>query len=663
MTTPMRWADSDSDDSDDEYNVNEESSDASKAEEAPISSDNQQNQATVSHTQPSFSSRDNYNSKYRNDNKSQIKHQQNPRHQNDHQKGGNVGNYGGGSKNRPQNPQHSHNKNNWKQLAKASSRFSSGNSDPSANIDGSAWMAQRKAKMEQDAKEQKQKKAGRLQQEQEQKQSRRKSQLSALKAAMCEIKQNQVEEVSQKAGPTTSEITASEVVDMPSSNVRILKKKTATAATATSNFDGDNENRNSQGQDSVESFKPQNEPKNQQDDMATKGSWRRAKASSVPSLAASKTPSHSTQPPPPPKYNYTIGESPSNASKQQPKLLHKAELQPDRSSVKFTRDRSGFTDNKLNSVSSVKLSSECAAEAKGQEIKARVAVSTYHKEQKTDVRIDTTNGDSNCGDKGERLQRVIVAFDDASGHPSTEKKKNKKNKQEKIGSNSGESDIASSNLKSKCHDDNNDEEAASTKTSSSRGSSTLQSSSRSSRGGGGGGGKNKGRGNSQRRDSRSNKSGRGRGRGRGREGRGSQNQSNVTIGSNVNECEGRGNLADSGKRGATQATIHSNTNNNSNSRNGSGRFAGREGKRRDSQSGGKKSPIPAKEGDRSNVKREPSSGRGRTKGARGNDGRGGRGHKAGRGGQRNSGKDSSKSSSAPTKKSHQPKYSYEIGKD
>ena len=72
-------------------------------------------------------------------------------------------------------------------------------------------------------------------------------------------------------------------------------------------------------------------------------------------------------------------------------------------------------------------------------------------------------------------------------------------------------------------------------------------------------------------------------------------------------------------------------------------------------------PIAAKEGNQGNEKRESSIARGRTKGARGNDSRGGRGHKAGRGGQRNSGKDASKSSSAPTKKA--PKYSYEIGKD
>ena len=140
----------------------------------------------------------------------------------------------------------------------------------------------------------------------------------------------------------------------------------------------------------------------------------------------------------------------------------------------------------------------------------------------------------------------------------------------------------------------------------------------------------------------------------------------MTTGTNVNEGKGRGNSADGGEKGVPHATTHSNSN-NPNSRNEGGRFSGRGGKRRDSQNGTNKSTIIGKEGNRSNEKREPASGRGRTKGARGNDGRGGRGHKAGRGGrsgQRDSGKYSSKSSSAPTKKSHSaPKYSYEIGKD
>jgi len=407
MTTPMRWADSDSDDSDDEYNVNEESSEASKSEEAPISSDNQQNQATVSHTIPSVSSRDNYKGKHKNDDKNQWQHQQNTQQPKNHQKGGNGGSYGGGGNNRAHHPQHSHNKNrggtgpeNWKQLAKASSRFSSGNSDSSANIDGSAWMAQRKAKMEQEAKEQNKKEAERLQQEQEQKQSRRKSQLSALKAAMCEIKQKQVQEVSQKAGSTSSG-----VVDMPSSNVRILKKNAATAATvtATSRFDG--ENSISQGQASSKSGKPQNDPKNcnQKVNMTSKGSWRRSKASSSPSLTASTTPSHSTQPSPPPKYSYTIGQAPSIISKQKQQSLHKTELQPDRSSVKFTRQQSGSTGNKINTVSDAKLSNQCDVEAKGQETKGRVAISTHHKEQITCDSTDTNNGDSNRGDKGKKI--------------------------------------------------------------------------------------------------------------------------------------------------------------------------------------------------------------------------------------------------------------------
>lgn len=132
MTTPMRWADSDSDDSDDEYNVNEESSKASNDDEAPLSSgDTQQSQAN--NAPRNLPSRDAYNSKYRNDNKGHRNHEQQNVHKKNKKNGGNGGNYGGGGKNRSQHAQHGHKKNrggpgpeNWKQLAKASSRFSSG---------------------------------------------------------------------------------------------------------------------------------------------------------------------------------------------------------------------------------------------------------------------------------------------------------------------------------------------------------------------------------------------------------------------------------------------------------------------------------------------------------------------------------------------------------
>ncbi len=118
MTTPMRWADSDSEDSDDGYNVNEESSEAFEAEEAPLPSYNQQNQA---HVPP----RDHYKSNHTSQNKGERKHQQSYNAKN-YQKGGNGGNYGGGK-----NKQYNSNKNrggggDWKQLAKASSRFSTG---------------------------------------------------------------------------------------------------------------------------------------------------------------------------------------------------------------------------------------------------------------------------------------------------------------------------------------------------------------------------------------------------------------------------------------------------------------------------------------------------------------------------------------------------------
>lgn len=117
MTTPMRWADSDSDDSDDGYNLNEESSEAFEPEEAPLPTYNQQNQA---HAPP----RDHYKSNYISQNKGDRKNQQSYQTKN-YQKGGNS-NYGGGK-----NRQHNSNKNrggggDWKKLAKASSRFSSG---------------------------------------------------------------------------------------------------------------------------------------------------------------------------------------------------------------------------------------------------------------------------------------------------------------------------------------------------------------------------------------------------------------------------------------------------------------------------------------------------------------------------------------------------------
>lgn len=122
MPTPMRWADSDSDDSDEEYNVNEESPEASEAEEEPIPSYNQQDQARTNHNVPQ---RDHFKSNFASQNRGERKYQ--PSHPaKNNQRGGNGNNFGGG-KNRQQN----FNKNrggakDWKQLAKESSRFSSG---------------------------------------------------------------------------------------------------------------------------------------------------------------------------------------------------------------------------------------------------------------------------------------------------------------------------------------------------------------------------------------------------------------------------------------------------------------------------------------------------------------------------------------------------------
>jgi len=123
----MRWADSDSDDSDGGYNINEEeSSDTSKTEEEPIFSDNQQNQATMTNI-PTFLKDKNNNDQF------QRKHQHHTHRPKTNRKGGSGGNYSGGGNNRFKNPHQSHNNNrggtgpeSWKQLAKASSRFSLG---------------------------------------------------------------------------------------------------------------------------------------------------------------------------------------------------------------------------------------------------------------------------------------------------------------------------------------------------------------------------------------------------------------------------------------------------------------------------------------------------------------------------------------------------------
>ena len=315
-------------------------------------------------------------------------------------------------------------------------------------------MAQRKAKKEQDEKEKKLKEAERLQQEQEEKQSRRKSQLTALKAAMHEIKQKQGEDQSQKAVPTTSG-----EADTCNSNVQILKKNTTPKTTA-SKLDGDSDVRSSFGQGRSKSDKVRKDTDNrtQMDDMTKKGSWRRAKASLAPSVTASKA----APPPPPPKYSYTIGQSPSVTLQQQKNLLHKAELQPDRSSVKFTRDRSEVTNQRNKTGSSVKPNNEAVVQAKGQESKG---ITTKPKKQIAKHTADTTKGNKKKGNKEKNYQRVIVAFDDASGHPSTEKKNNKNKHNNKIMNNNGANDVTSI---SKSNDDNNDEEVASTKTSSSR---------------------------------------------------------------------------------------------------------------------------------------------------------------------------------------------------
>lgn len=620
MTTPMRWADSDSEDSEEDYKIGEEKS--SEAEEAPepeksFDKKNDNSHHQRQHNQHSSSSFDSRN--------------QQRGGQQSYGGGGNYGGGGGGGKNRPQQQQQRHpNQNrggpgpeNWKQLAKASSRFSSDSgNNKSGNIDGSAWMAQRRAKMEQGQKVQKQKEAERIQQTQEEKQSRRKSQMNALKAAMTEIK------IKQEVPPQTSSLG---VAAASNSQVQILKKEhSAPAATKSQSqpTTAKSTGKQEKGRDGH----------NEKDDASMKGSWRRSK----PSPAPSKVPSHPSSPTA--KYSYTIGPSPSASSQQDKKIRHEAELQPDRSSVKFTRNRSSATDDK-NSTS----------DSKAEDTKGQGAVPAHHKTPTTNDTVDNNMTKDAIREHDRNKQKVIVAFDDASGHPSSGKKnknKTKKNKQNKIGNNDNcdDSEVAATAHKSKMtRDDHNDEDVASTKTSSSRGSSTLHSSSRSSRGGGKHIGGRNNNNNAHRRDSRNSKSG---GRGRGREGRGSQQKPsshNKTSGSSSNEGEGCGNHAKNDKRGgATQDA------------NRGGRVAaGREGNRRDSGRGrGGRSSGSGKDEVHNNGKGNTSGGRGHTAGGRGNSDRGGRGRKAGRGGrggQRNSGKDSSSGAS--------PKYSYEIGKD
>lgn len=627
MTTPMRWADSDSEGSEDEYNVNEESSEASEPETVQIS---EANDNCANRSSPTYSGHSNHGGTYHMpDNNYQRQHQQQSYNSRFQQKGGKQSFGGGRGKNKP----HQHNQNrvgsghgNWKQLAKASSRFSSDSgNNSSGNIDGSAWMAQRRAKMEQEAQEQKRKEAERLQREEEQKQSRRRSQMSALKAAMHEIKHKQVDEVSQKEAAITSGATT-----LSSSKVQILKKEnTNTTKNGQSNHvaRSGNQERNS-------------EVHGERKNTATKGSWRRAKPSASPTPTTSKV---SSPLPPPPKYSYTIGQSPSASTKQQKKPFHKAELRPDRSSVKFSRNRPDDDDDYENHTfsSNKKDTKKDAVETNAKEKTANEAIQPNPKSSATNNTVSNAVTGAEHVEKEYKEQRVIVAFDDASGHPSTEKKqqkKNKNNKQNKLRNDKTE-DEAKFSSQSETLDEINDEDVASTKTSSSRGSSTLHSCSRGSRGGGGA--KHRGRNNPHRRDGRN---GRG-GRGRGREGRGAHKNSSTIGESSGNEGDCSGNRGNDERRGVPQNV------------NRGGRLIGRDGNRRDPQRGRGRSSASSyggNDGTYINEKGIISGGRGE----RGDNGRGGRGRisgRGGRGGQRSSGKESSLNTA--------PKYSYEIGKN
>eukprot|EP00547_Thalassionema_nitzschioides_P013677 CAMPEP_0194236284 /NCGR_PEP_ID=MMETSP0158-20130606/3574_1 /TAXON_ID=33649 /ORGANISM="Thalassionema nitzschioides, Strain L26-B" /LENGTH=858 /DNA_ID=CAMNT_0038970003 /DNA_START=32 /DNA_END=2605 /DNA_ORIENTATION=- len=74
---------------------------------------------------------------------------------------------------------HGGNKSNWKEMAKSSAKFST---DKQENLDGSSWMAQRRAKQQQAKEEEAKEEERRLQEANEEKRARRKTQFEALKA-------------------------------------------------------------------------------------------------------------------------------------------------------------------------------------------------------------------------------------------------------------------------------------------------------------------------------------------------------------------------------------------------------------------------------------------------------------------------------------------------
>ncbi|KAG7353912.1 hypothetical protein IV203_003268 [Nitzschia inconspicua] len=174
----------------------------------------------------------------------------------------------------------------WKEMAKASSRFA----NSQAPVDGSSWMAQRRAKMEQEALQHKEEQEKRLQQEQAEKHERRKSQLGALKAALKEIKESEPPPQTSPGNSLRDSRKAATKDTKEASPRQILTRKKPT---------DEQGNHETGGSSIAESEKPL--------------SWRKHK----------KQPTHTSSIDNPPKYSYTIGQSP--VTQPHPK----AQLQPD----------------------------------------------------------------------------------------------------------------------------------------------------------------------------------------------------------------------------------------------------------------------------------------------------------------------------------------------
>lgn len=97
--------------------------------------------------------------------------------------------------------------------------------DSGGQVDGSAWMAQRRAKMEQEDREQKKKREEIKEQQEREKKDRRKSQLDALKAAMQEIKTSESPASPPRAASSLQEAARKGKETTPKAPLQILSRE------------------------------------------------------------------------------------------------------------------------------------------------------------------------------------------------------------------------------------------------------------------------------------------------------------------------------------------------------------------------------------------------------------------------------------------------------